>query len=83
MKKALITMAVMFVLIVFPGGGCWSLLSNLIGGETAETFLYPIYAGIILLAGLIVGCASLILDEVKKLKEKIKNTDSKRSEAGE
>ena len=53
------------------------------GGGTAETFLYPIYAGIILLAGLIVGCASLILDEVKKLKEKIKNTDGKRSEAGE
>ena len=51
MKKALIAMAAMFLLIVFPCGGLWSLLSHLIGGGTAETFLYPIYGGIILLAG--------------------------------
>ena len=42
MKKALIAMAAMFLLIVFPCGGLWSLLSHLIGGGTAETFLYPI-----------------------------------------
>ena len=40
MKKALIAMAAMFLLIVFPCGGLWSLLSHLIGGGTAETFLY-------------------------------------------
>lgn len=34
MKKALIAMAAMFLLIVFPCGGLWSLLSHLIGGGT-------------------------------------------------
>lgn len=77
MKKALIAMAAMFLLIVFPCGGLWSLLSHLIGGGTAETltFLYPIYGGIILLAGLIVGCTTLILEEIKSLKEEIKNAE--------
>lgn len=75
MKKALIAMAAMFLLIVFPCGGLWSLLSHLIGGGTAETFLYPIYGGIILLAGLIVGCTTLILEEIKSHKEEIKNAE--------
>jgi len=75
MKKALIAMAAMFLLIVFPCGGLWTLLSHLIGGGTAETFLYPIYGGIILLAGLIVGCTSLILEEIKSLKEGIKKAE--------
>lgn len=74
MKKALVAMAVMFLLIVFPCGGVWTLLSGLIGGGTAETFLYPIYGGIILLAGLIVGCTTRILQEIKELKEEIQSS---------
>ena len=70
MKKALIAMV-----LYSPCGGLWSLLSHLIGGGTAETFLYPIYGGIILLAGLIVGCTTLILEEIKSLKEEIKNAE--------
>lgn len=66
-------MVTMFLLVVFPGGGLWTLLSHLIGGGASETYLYPIYGGIILLAGLIVGCTSVILDEIKLLKEEIRN----------
>lgn len=73
MKKALIAMVTMFLLVVFPGGGLWTLLSHLIGGGASETYLYPIYGGIILLAGLIVGCTSVILNEIKSLKEEIRN----------
>ena len=73
MKKVFITMAAMFLLIVYPGAAFWSLLSNLIGGGVSETYLYPIYGGIILLAGLIVGCTIVVLDEIKSLKEEIKN----------
>lgn len=79
MKKALIAMVVMFLLVIFPGGGFWQLLSHLVGGGVSETYLYPIYGGIILLAGLIVGCTSLILAEIKSLKEEIKNSISSRS----
>ena len=80
MKNALISMAAMFLLVVFPGGGVWSLLSHLIGGGASETYLYPIYGGIVLLAGLIVGCTSAILREIRSLKEEIKNAGRDRSE---
>lgn len=73
MKKVFIAMAAMFLLVVFPGAAFWSMLSHLIGGGVSETYLYPIYGGSILLAGLIVGCAVVILDEIKSLKEEIKS----------
>lgn len=68
MKKALITMVVMFALIIWPFGGIWQLLSGVLGGGVQESFLYPIYGGIILLSGLIVVCTELILEEIKSLK---------------
>lgn len=77
MSKILIAMIAMFALIVFPGAGIWSLLSNVLGGGVAESFLYPIYGGIILLAGLIVGCTVIILEEIKALKEEINRVSNK------
>lgn len=68
MKKALITMVVMFALIIWPFGGIWQLLSGILGGGVQESFLYPIYGGVILLSGLIVVCTELILEEIKSLK---------------
>lgn len=76
MKKVLIAMAAMFLLVVFPGGSLWGLLANLVGGGVSETYLYPIYGGIILLAGLMVGCTVVVLDEIKSLKEEIKSIKS-------
>lgn len=71
MKKVLITMVVMFALIIWPFGGIWQLLSGILGGGVQESFLYPIYGGIILLSGLIVVCTELILEEIKSLKADI------------
>lgn len=71
MKKALITMVVMFALIIWPFGGIWQLLSGILGGGVQESFLYPLYGGVILLAGLIVVCTELILEEIKSLKADI------------
>lgn len=68
MKKALITMVVMFALTIWPFGGIWQLLSGILGGGVQESFLYPLYGGIILLSGLIVVCTELILEEIKSLK---------------
>lgn len=77
MKKALITMVVMFALIIWPFGGIWQLLSGILGGGVQESFLYPIYGGIILLSGLIVVCTELILEEIKSLKVDIKSQNVK------
>ena len=73
MKKAIITMIVVFALVIWPFGGVWQLLSRVIGGGVQESFIYPIYGGIVLLAGLIVVCTELILEEIKSLKDDIKD----------
>ncbi len=36
----------------FPRRRFWNFTSNVVGGGVAESFLYPIYGGLILLAGL-------------------------------
>ena len=77
MKKALITMVVTFAFTIWPFGGIWQLLSGILGGGVQESFLYPIYGGIILLSGLIVVCTELILEEIKSLKVDIKNQNVK------
>ena len=71
MKKALVTMVVMFAFTIWPFGGIWQLLSGILGGGVQESFLYPIYGGIILLSGLIVVFTELILEEIKSLKADI------------
>ena len=71
MSKVVISMVAMFILMIFPGAGLWGLLSNVLGGGVAESFLYPI------LAGLIVGCTVLILEEMRSLKDKIDRLSDK------
>ena len=75
MSKVIIAIVAMFALMIFPGAGFWNLLSNVVGG--GESFLYPIYGGLILLAGLVVGCTVLILEEIQSLKEKIDDLSNK------
>ena len=74
MKKAAIAMIVVFAFVIWPFSGVWQLLSGVIGGGVQESFLYPIYGGIVLLAGIIVVCTELILEEIKSLKAETKST---------
>lgn len=76
MKKVIVTMVVMFALVVWPFSGIWSLLSGMIGGGVEETFIYPIYGGIILLSGLIVACTLFILEEITSLKEALEKREN-------
>ena len=41
MKKALITMFVMFAFTIWPFGGIWQLLSGILGGGVQESFSLP------------------------------------------
>ena len=70
MKKIVAAMAAMFILIV-PFGGLWTVVFQPIvgGGGVDLSPIYPIYAGIILLAGLIVGCTVVLLEEIRSLKK--------------
>ena len=72
MKKALITMAAMFLVMVWPLGGLWKIiLTPIIGGGVEQSFIYPLYVGIMILAGIIVTCTDLIIKEIRsKYKDK-------------
>lgn len=73
MKKVVIVMVAMFLLMAWPGAGFWSsIFPKILGGGVAETYIYPIYGGVILLAGLIVGCTVFILEEINSLKDEMK-----------
>lgn len=78
MKKVIATMAGMFIAVVLLGG-FWGILLKPImgGGGVGLSFIYPIYIGLILLAGLIVGVAVVLYEEIKKLQEEIKNISEK------
>ena len=70
MKKAFITGVVMFLVMVWPLGGLWErILQPVIGGGTEQAFLYPLYIGIIILAGIVVGCTERILEEIRSGKK--------------
>ena len=81
MKKAIITVIAMFLLICWPLGGLWGvILSPVIGGGASELYLYPIYVGIILLSGGIVGCTSVVCERIQQLKDELKDKDKDDSE---
>lgn len=71
--KSLIGIAVVLL------GGLWGILLRPImgGGGVDLSFIYPIYIGLILLAGLIVGVGVVIYEEIKKLQGEIKNISEK------
>ena len=68
-RRTLAAMLIFFVLMFFGAGIYGWLFSHTFGGGVQESYLYPIYGGLILLAGLIVACSCYIcnkLDDIKK-----------------
>ena len=76
MKAVFGTMFAVFVCIV-PLGGMWSMIfSSLIGGGVDQSFIYPIYGGIIVLSGIVVGCTKIVLHEIKSIHNLHNNTNN-------
>lgn len=72
MKNIIISIIIVFALMIFPFGGLFSsLFKFIIGGGVEQSFIYPIYLGIIILVAIIVGATNIILDEIKQLKRYI------------
>lgn len=75
--KPVLGVMVFFFFLMTWGGALISvpLFSSIIGGGIAEEFLYPLYGGIVFLAGLLVLCTCLILEELRnpELEEKEEN----------
>ena len=69
MKKAIVAMLLMAVFLLGGGGLISIVFSSIAGGGVVQSFIYPIYAGIIVLGGLIVGEVDIIVDEIRVLKK--------------
>lgn len=67
MLKKVFGIMVLFGIVMIGGGGAISMAIKAMVGGVSESYIYPIYGGIILLAGLIVGCTCIIVDEIKKI----------------
>ena len=71
MKKAIVAMLLMAVFLLGGGGLISIVFSSIAGGGVEQSFIYPIYAGIIVLAGLIVGAVDIVVNEIRELKKAI------------
>ena len=69
MKKAIVAMLLMAVFLLGGGGLISIVVSSIACGGVEQSFIYPIYAGIIVLAGLIVGAVDIIVNEIRELKK--------------
>ncbi|NMA49084.1 MAG: hypothetical protein GX947_04860 [Tissierellia bacterium] len=69
MKKVLGVMAFSIIVMIFFGGAISIVITKMMGGGVDESYIYPIYGGIILLSGLIVGCTVIIINEFKEVKD--------------
>ena len=50
------------------------IFRSILGGGVEQSFIYPIYAGLIILSGIIVGCAVILHEEIKALRDEIRNS---------
>ena len=71
MKNAIIAMVGMFILMG-PAGGFVSLcMQTLFGRGPEQSFVYPIYVGIIVLTGIVVGAATMIYRKIEELEKEM------------
>ncbi|MCL2580098.1 MAG: hypothetical protein FWE32_08750 [Oscillospiraceae bacterium] len=70
MKKVVLTMVAFYCLMIVSPPFGYFFYVQLLGAWGFE-FITPIFMGIILLSGLIVGCTLVMLGEVKTLRETI------------
>lgn len=64
-KPVLGVMVFFFFLLTWGSMFSVPLFSSMVGGGIAEEFLYPLYFGVVFLAGLLVLCTCYILEELR------------------
>lgn len=78
MKKVLIAIVLMALLMTLGGGLISMMLSFVLGGGVEQSYIYPIYGGIIVLAGVIVGTSQMVVDEIRGLKKLLEDNIKER-----
>lgn len=78
MKKVLGTIIGFYLIVFIFAVPIYSFLFPY--GGVAETYLQPIYFGLIVLSAIIVICTCIILEEIKNLKQEIMKIKEDRKE---
>jgi len=78
MKKVIKAIIGFYLIVFFFAAPIYSLLFP--NGGVAETHLHPIYFGLIVLCAIIVICTSIILEEIKNLKQELMKVKDDRKE---
>lgn len=73
MKKALIAMLLMALLMTLGGGLIGMMFSSVLGGGVEQSYIYPIYGGIVALTGVVVGSAEYVIHEIQELKRTLED----------
>jgi hypothetical protein len=71
MKKVLGIMALFAVVLIFGGGFISMIMSRISGGGVDESYISPIYGGIILLSGLVGGCTCVLYEKLNDIEKRI------------
>ena len=67
---------IFFIFAMTIGGELSANIFSFYGGEgVVGSYLYPIYVGIVLLAGLITICTVVILEKIEQLKETLSKNE--------
>lgn len=77
MKKAFISMGLMALFLIAGGGLISMIFTSLVGGGIEQSYIYPIYGGIIILTGVVVGASQLVIEEIKELKKMLEHFNEK------
>ena len=73
MKMVFMAMGLMALLMVGGGGFISMIFASILGGNVAQSYIYPIYGAIIALTGVVVGATQMVIYEIKELKQLLKD----------
>ena len=71
MKNAIIAMIGMFIVLGPLGGLVSDFMIQQFGGGVVESYIYPLYGGVILLTGIVVGATTMVLNKLNELEKRM------------
>lgn len=79
MKYVLLAMGIMSFILIGGAGTISIILTKILGGGIEESFIYPIYGGLIVLSGMVAVVCEILLVEIRDLKKEIEKLKEEKS----
>ena len=85
MKQVIITMALFFIYIItYAGNIIYYIKTSAYSGEVPiyATYIFPIYGGMVVISGILVGCTYLVIRKIHALEQKVSQCKPENEESG-